>query len=115
MGAHVHGVSEVPGQLGVYLVDLGQGIPNAGADGLAGALGGIAETAGTSAQSGGGGELVDQCCALGAEGLDVGGAAVLGLIDLGVEGAEPGLVLLLRRVVEHRISTCAGRLRRRAG
>jgi hypothetical protein len=53
----------------VYLGDFGQGIANSGADGLAGALGGIAQTAGTSAQSGRGGELVDQCCTLGTEGL----------------------------------------------
>jgi N-acetylglucosamine-6-phosphate deacetylase len=55
------------------------------------------------------------CCTLGTEGLDVGGAAVPGLIDLHVEGAEPGLVLVLRRVVEHRISTCARRLHAEQG
>ena len=69
MGAHVHGVSKVLSQLGVHLGDLGQGIANPGADGLAGTLSGSTETAGTSAQSGGGGELVDQCCTLGTEGL----------------------------------------------
>jgi hypothetical protein len=69
VGAHVNGVSKVLGQPGMHLGVLGQGIANPGTDGLAGTLGGISETAGTSAQSGGGGELVDQCCTLGTEGL----------------------------------------------
>ena len=78
---------------GVDLVDFGERVADAGADGFAGSFGLVAEPACSPTQSGGGGEVVDQCGAFGAELLgSCGAAGVLGVLDLVGEGARAGLL-----------------------
>jgi hypothetical protein len=64
VGAEVQGVSKVVGQLRVHLGNLGQGVADAGADGLAGTLCRVTEPSGAPTQSGGHGELVNESFAL---------------------------------------------------
>ena len=92
------------GEVGVGGGDLVQGVTDAGADGLAGAFGGISEATRASAESGGGGQLTQERRTLGAKLFNVSGAVVvLSVVELGVEGAKSGPVLRFRCVVEDRV------------
>ena len=109
-------VAKVVGEVGVYGGDLVQGVADAGADGFAGTFGGISESTCASAESGGDGQFMNERRTFGAKLLDVGGAAmVLGVVDLGVEGAEASPVLRFRCVVEDRVGASARRLHAEKG
>src|SRR6478752_4077780 len=90
------------------VVDLGERVADAGADGLACSLGLITEPPGAATEAGGGGERMNQRGALGAEFFGPAGiAGVLGVGNLAGQGAEPGLEVRLSGVVENRVG--AGR------
>jgi hypothetical protein len=102
VGSQVQVVAKVVGEVGVG--DLVQGVTDAGADGLAGAFGGISEATRAPTESGGGGQLTKERRTLGAKPFGLRGAViVLSVVDLGVEGAKSGPVLRFRGVVEDRV------------
>ena len=92
------------GQLGVHVVDLGQGVAHPRADGLARPLGFIAEPAVPAAQPGGRGQLADEGVAFGTQLLGRFGAARgVGIVDLDGQVIQPRLVRRLGLPVEHRV------------
>jgi hypothetical protein len=99
----------VAGQFGVDLPDLGQGVPHAGADGLACPFGLVAQPAVPVAQPGGRGQLADQRVTFGAQRL---GSPVaprgLGVLDIRGQAGQPRLVRRLGLPVEHRVGTHPG-------